>query len=98
MRILTHRGRIKLRSAYFSRYRARTLHRPHPRCNLNRNRIDTVGAPRVSVDFLGGKTAFSNGINMDLLRLRIALGRMDWKNFSLVAGQDWSVFARLNPT
>jgi hypothetical protein len=50
------------------------------------------------VDFLGGKTAFSNGINMDLLRLRIALGRMDWKNFSLVAGQDWSVFARLNPT
>lgn len=34
---------------------------------------------------------------MDLFRLRIALGRIDWKNFSLVAGQDWSIFAPLNP-
>src|SRR5207248_2535858 len=39
-----------------------------------------------------------NGINMDLIRLRLAYGRMDWKNFSLEAGQDWSVFAPLNPT
>ena len=52
---------------------------------------------QVEVDFFGGKAAFSNGINMDLLRLRLALGRLDWKNFSLVAGQDWSVFAPLNP-
>jgi hypothetical protein len=35
---------------------------------------------------------------MDLLRLRLALGRLDWTNFSLVAGQDWSVFAPLYPT
>jgi hypothetical protein len=53
---------------------------------------------QVEVDFLGGKAAFSNGINMDLLRLRLALGRLDWTNFSFVAGQDWSIFAPLNPT
>jgi len=35
---------------------------------------------------------------MDLPRLRLALGRLDWKDYSLVAGQDWSVFAPLNPT
>jgi hypothetical protein len=35
---------------------------------------------------------------MDLLRLRIVLGRLDWTNFSLITGQDWSVFAPLNPT
>jgi hypothetical protein len=35
---------------------------------------------------------------MDLVRLRLAFGRLDWKNFSLEAGQDWSVFAPLNPT
>ena len=61
-----------------------------------------VGEAQVSgqfeFDLLGGKAAFGNGINMDLFRLRIALGRIDWKNFSLVAGQDWSIFAPLNPT
>ena len=53
---------------------------------------------QVEVDFFGGKAALSNGVNMDLLRLRLALGRLEWKNFSLVAGQDWSIFAPLNPT
>ena len=61
-----------------------------------------IGDARLSgqaeVDFLGGKAAFGNGINMDLIRLRLALGRLDWKHFSLVAGQDWSIFAPLNPT
>jgi len=52
----------------------------------------------VEVDFFGGQAAFANGINMDLLRLRLAYGRMDWENFSLEAGQDWSIFAPLNPT
>jgi hypothetical protein len=49
-------------------------------------------------DLLGGEAAFGNGVNMDLFRVRLALGRLDWTNFSLVAGQDWSVFAPLNPT
>jgi hypothetical protein len=62
---------------------------------------DVLGAKvsgQVEVDFFGGKAALGNGINMDLPRLRLAVGRLDWTNFSLVAGQDWSVFAPLNPT
>lgn len=61
-----------------------------------------VGNARINgqleVDFFGGKAALANGINMDLLRLRLAYGRLDWQNFSLEAGQDWSIFAPLNPT
>ena len=61
-----------------------------------------VAGARISgqaeVDFFGGKAAFGNGINMDLVRLRLAYGRLDWKNVSLEAGQDWSIFAPLNPT
>jgi len=53
---------------------------------------------QVETDFLGGQAAFGNGVNMGLLRLRIAMGRLDWKDFSLEIGQDWSIFAPLNPT
>ena len=53
---------------------------------------------QLEFDLLGGKAAFANGISMDIVRLRLAFGRLDWKNVSLVAGQDWSVFAPLNPT
>jgi hypothetical protein len=35
---------------------------------------------------------------MNLVRLRLAYGRMDWTHFSLEAGQDWTIFAPLNPT
>jgi len=49
-------------------------------------------------DLLGGKPAFSNGVNFDIFRLRLAYGRIDWANDSLEAGQDWAVFAPLNPT
>src|SRR5579871_2420511 len=62
---------------------------------------DVVGAKltgQVEVDFLGGKAPFGNGVNMDLLRLRLAFGRLEWKNFVLEAGQDWAIFAPLNPT
>jgi hypothetical protein len=53
---------------------------------------------QVEIDFLGGKAPFGNGVDMDLPRLRLAYGRMDWNNFSLEAGQDWVIFAPLNPT
>ena len=53
---------------------------------------------KLEVDFLGGKAGFTNGINMDLVRLRLAYGRLDWTHFSLEAGQDWTIFAPLNPT
>jgi hypothetical protein len=52
----------------------------------------------LEMDFFGGKAALANGINMDMLRLRLAFGRLDWTNFSLEAGQDWAIFAPLNPT
>jgi hypothetical protein len=52
----------------------------------------------LETDFFGGKAALPNGISMDILRLRLAFGRLDWTNFSLEAGQDWAIFAPLNPT
>jgi len=50
------------------------------------------------IDMLGGKAALGNGVSFDLVRLRLAYGRMDWKNASIEAGQDWTVFSPLNPT
>ena len=52
----------------------------------------------VELDLFGGKAAFGNGINMDMVRLRLAYGTLDWKHVSLTGGQDWSIFAPLNPT
>lgn len=52
----------------------------------------------LEMDLLGGSAPLANGVNMDLVRLRLAYGRMDWKNASLEAGQDWAVFSPLNPT
>ncbi len=61
-----------------------------------------IGGARLSgqleTDFFGGKAALTNGISMDIVRLRLAFGRLDWTNFSLEAGQDWVIFAPLNPT
>jgi len=50
------------------------------------------------IDLMGGKAGFANGIDMDMFRLRLAYGRLDWQKFSIEAGQDWSVFSPLNPT
>lgn len=50
------------------------------------------------IDMLGGKAPLANGVSMDLVRLRLAYGRLDWKNASIEAGQDWAVFSPLNPT
>src|SRR5262249_55235126 len=52
-----------------------------------------IGGAKLSgnleLDLFGGKAALGNGISMDLVRLRLAYGRLDWQNFSLVGGQDW---------
>ncbi len=53
---------------------------------------------QLEFDLLGGKPPFGNGVNMDLVRLRLAFGRLDWSHVSFEAGQDWSLFAPLNPT
>ncbi|HLJ50140.1 MAG TPA: hypothetical protein VKU01_29205 [Bryobacteraceae bacterium] len=52
----------------------------------------------MEMDFFGGKTPLTNGVNMDIFRLRLAYGRLDWHNVSIEAGQDWAVFSPLNPT
>jgi hypothetical protein len=52
----------------------------------------------VEADFFGGDPALANGVNMGILRMRLAYGRLDWNRFALQAGQDWTVFAPLNPT
>jgi hypothetical protein len=49
-------------------------------------------------DLFGGEPPLANGVNMDLFRLRTAFGRVDWDNVAVEAGQDWSIFAPLNPT
>jgi len=52
----------------------------------------------VELDLLGGKAALGNGVSMDIVRLRLAYGRLDWEHSSIEAGQDWAVFSPLNPT
>jgi hypothetical protein len=52
----------------------------------------------VEADFYGGFAAVGIGDNMGLVRLRLAAARLDWTHTSLVVGQDWMVFAPLNPT
>jgi hypothetical protein len=51
----------------------------------------------VEADFFGGFPAVGIADNMGLLRLRLANARLDWSHGSLVAGQDWMVFAPANP-
>ena len=52
----------------------------------------------VELDLLGGKAALGNGVSMDIVRLRLAYGRLDWEHSSIEAGQDWAIFSPLNPT
>ena len=52
----------------------------------------------LQLDFAGGSPNVPNGVNFGLARLRIASMRMDWKNTSIVAGQDNSFFSPLSPT
>jgi hypothetical protein len=52
----------------------------------------------LQVDFAGGFPNALNGVNYGLVRLRIASMRMDWKNTSIVAGQDNLFVSPLSPT
>jgi hypothetical protein len=61
----------------------------------------TVGTAKVTGvvegDFFGGYPAVGIGDNMGVFRLRLANARLDWAKGSLVAGQDWMIFAPVNP-
>jgi hypothetical protein len=61
----------------------------------------TVGKAKVTGvlegDFFGGYPAVGIGDNMGVFRLRLANARLDWTKGSLVVGQDWMIFAPVNP-
>ena len=52
----------------------------------------------LKADFFGGFPATGEGITAGLIRLRTARLNLDWKNTSLVAGQDTVFFSPLSPT
>lgn len=71
------------------------------RLGLTLNPFETLGGSlggAFEFDMMGGQAPYSNGIAMDYFRLRLAYGRLDWDHVSLEAGQDWTIFAPLNPT
>lgn len=51
----------------------------------------------VEADFFGGFPNVGVGENFALPRLRLANLRLDWTKTALVVGQDWVIFAPLNP-
>lgn len=52
----------------------------------------------LAFDFFGGFPSTSDGVTMGLVRLRTGRIRMDWKNTSVVAGQDEPFFSPLSPS
>ena len=52
----------------------------------------------VNFDFGGGFPATYNGVNSGLVRLRTAAVRLDWKDTSVIAGQDGLFLAPQPPT
>jgi hypothetical protein len=52
----------------------------------------------LQLDLFGGFPAVPNGINSGIMRLRTATMRMDWKNTSVVVGQDAIFFSPNSPT
>jgi hypothetical protein len=62
---------------------------------------DVMGAhtsANVNFDFGGGFPATYNGVNAGLVRLRTATVRLDWKDTSVIAGQDALFLSPLSPT
>jgi hypothetical protein len=52
----------------------------------------------VQLDFAGGFPATNNGVNFGIARLQTASLRLDWKQTSLIAGQDSLFISPLSPT
>lgn len=52
----------------------------------------------LEADFFGGIPNIGIGENFGVVRLRLANARLDWEKTSLTVGQDWMVFAPVNPT
>src|SRR5579859_2735547 len=52
----------------------------------------------IQFDFSGGFPAYSNGVTEGIMRLRTGTVRLDWRNTSVIAGQDSMFFSPLTPT
>lgn len=52
----------------------------------------------IEADFFGGFPSVGIGENFGIVRLRLANARLDWEKTSVTVGQDWMVFAPVNPT
>ncbi len=52
----------------------------------------------LQADFAGGFPGTWNGVDSGIFRLRTASMRMDWRNTSVVVGQDNAFFSPLSPT
>jgi hypothetical protein len=52
----------------------------------------------LQADFAGGFPGTWNGLNSGIFRLRTASMRMDWRDTSIVVGQDSAFFSPLSPT
>lgn len=52
----------------------------------------------LEADFFGGFPSVAIGENFGVVRLRLANARLDWEKTSVTLGQDWMVFAPVNPT
>lgn len=52
----------------------------------------------VQFDFTGGFPSTPNGVDFGIVRMQTASLRLDWKNTSLIAGQDSLFFSPLSPT
>jgi hypothetical protein len=51
----------------------------------------------IETDFFGGFPAVGVGETFGVVRVRLAYARLDWERSSLEAGQDWVIFAPVNP-
>lgn len=60
-----------------------------------------AGSARLSAviegDFFGGFPSIGIGENMGVFRIRLANARLDWERTAITIGQDWMVFAPVNP-
>jgi hypothetical protein len=62
------------------------------------NLAGAKSSANVQFDFFGGFPATNNGVNFGVARLQTASLRLDWKNTSVIAGQDSLFISPLSPT
>ncbi|MCU1302418.1 MAG: hypothetical protein JWQ87_2702 [Candidatus Sulfotelmatobacter sp.] len=62
------------------------------------NLAGAKSSAHVEFDFAGGFPSTPNGVNFGIARMQTASLRLDWKNTSVITGQDSLFFSPLSPT